>query len=217
MAMGAASAAKNVAPRMGRMIHRARAPAVVSAGQIASSAMTVAGREAQRVVHEIGELPGRHAAERVDSHRGRDAHRRGGQLGRARNLALLARLLEALRCRLFGAFLRRSLPWLSLPPAARRKSNPCAISCATPSCRGPMPASTTSRPTTSEIGKPDREQVERRRGAAHHAEREVDDEQRGDAGQRDRQSRRANSCPPHSTMVHRPSRPRPVGADRQAW
>ncbi len=43
MAMGAASAAKNVAPRMGMTIHSARAPAVVSAGQMASSDMAVAG------------------------------------------------------------------------------------------------------------------------------------------------------------------------------
>jgi hypothetical protein len=45
--------------------------------------------------------------------------------------------------------------------------------------------STTRSPTTSDTGKADGEQIQRRRGAAHHAEREIDDEQRGDARQRD--------------------------------
>ena len=54
-----------------------------------------------------------------------------------------------------------------------------------PSCSGPMPASTTTKPTTSEIGKPTANRLSDGRGAAHDAEREVDDEQRGDAGQRD--------------------------------
>ena len=44
MAMGAASAAKKVAPSMGNTIHNARAPEFISAGQMASSAMAVAGR-----------------------------------------------------------------------------------------------------------------------------------------------------------------------------
>ena len=43
MAMGAASAAQNVAPRMGRTINSARAPALVSAGQMAFSAIAAAG------------------------------------------------------------------------------------------------------------------------------------------------------------------------------
>ena len=46
-------------------------------------------------MHEICKLSGGHRTQRVDGHRRRDAYRRGGEFDRTRNLALLARLLEA--------------------------------------------------------------------------------------------------------------------------
>ena len=66
-----------------------------------------------------------------------------------------------------------------------------------------MPASTISEADDQRDREADREQVQRRRGAAHHAEREVDDQQRGDAGQRDRIAPE-NSCAPQITSDHSP-------------
>ena len=105
IAIGAASAATKVAPRIGRMIRIARAPLSRIAGHRYSARHRVLRRDFQRVAHEVGELPGRDAPERVDGRGRRDTHRRGRQFDRARDLAFLARLVEALRCRLFCAFL----------------------------------------------------------------------------------------------------------------
>ena len=72
----------------------------------------------------------------------------------------------------------------------------------------------TSRPQTSDTGKPTANRLNDGAARLMTAEGQIHDQQRGDAGQRDRQAPE-NSFEPQFTTVHRPAAPRPVRADRQ--
>ena len=142
------------------------------------------------------------AADRDQRRAAADHGREVGELARARNLAALARFLQASLRRLFGAFATYfGFGHQGTPAAGAPTSSETAVSAL--SMRLEMPDHDAVQPDDEheEAGQqgdrePDAEQIELRRGAGDHAEREIDDHQRDHRGQRNQQARHRTPAPP---------------------
>ena len=132
---------------------------------------------------------------------------------RASSSRLAARLLGAvvLLCFVLG---HRSRLRPRAPSSASRASS-CEESRASSALKCPRFNSSTTKSEQQAGRQADREQIQRRRRAAHDAERDVRDEQRSRGRQRDLHARRRTSGRPSSTSMPQRRRVREPAPDRQ--